>query len=143
MSRNRIEERRDGARTIRNNAAEMDYSRPHPPDVVNGDETELPNMPGTSDPPAIPLNFIGNYGKGLPHNDANGEVDPGAYGSFLQAHLSGEPGDFDRIRLGTPVGPSRRKLTNPQSGLAFDLEGPDTQQETMPPPPKFTSVVII
>jgi hypothetical protein len=31
------------------------------------------------------------------------------------------------------------KLTNPQAGLAFDLEGPDAQAVTQPPAPRFDS----
>ncbi len=76
---------------------------------------------------------IANYSKGLPHN-AFGEVDLAAYGSLLAALESGSPADFEAITLG-----GGRKLTNPQSGLAFDLEGTDCHQLAIPAPPPFAS----
>jgi hypothetical protein len=134
-----------GSREIRNRAADIDFNRPHPTDVNNGDETELPNFPSPSPlfstPPQQDPNFIGNYSKGLPHN-AFGEVNRGAYSTLLQALSSGDPADFERIYLGSPANPAQfepRRLVNPQSGLAFDLQGPDAQQDTLPPAPKFSS----
>jgi hypothetical protein len=84
------------------------------------------------------LNLIGNYHKGLPHDD-HGEVDPGAYLSLLRAVLSGKPADFEAIPLG--YGRFGRKLTNPQAGLATDLEGPKPADPdlTMAPPPRLGS----
>ena len=35
------------------------------------------------------------------------------------------------------------RLTNPQAGLAFDLEGADSHELVMPPPPGFRSKEII
>ncbi len=78
-------------------------------------------------------NKIGNYSKGLPHND-DGTVVLSAYNSMLQALNSGRPADFDAI----PLGGSTR-LTNPQSGLAFDLQGPDAHALVQPPAPAFAS----
>ena len=65
-------------------------------------------------------NKLGSYSKGLPHND-DGTVVASAYAALIKAVNSGSPADFDAIPLGgtTP-------LTNPQCGLAFDMEGPDT-----------------
>jgi hypothetical protein len=37
------------------------------------------------------------------------------------------------------LSPPQRKLTNPQSGLAYDLEGPDAAAVTIPPAPTFNS----
>ena len=76
---------------------------------------------------------IGNYSKGLPHND-DGTVVLSAYDAMLQALNSGRPADFDAI----PLGGSTR-LTNPQSGLAFDLQGPDGHALVQPPAPAFAS----
>jgi hypothetical protein len=86
----------------------------------NGDEDNLPG-------------FIGNYSKALPHNAA-GEVDPTAYNRLLTSLATGAQADFDNILLG-----GRRKLTNPQSGLAFDMEGNDPHQFVQPPAPSFSS----
>lgn len=71
----------------------------------NGDEGRYPN-------------YIGNFHKGLPH-DSFGEVDKAAYQTLRDALNSGT--GFDKITLG----PGKRRLTNPQAGLAFDPEGPD------------------
>jgi len=76
----------------------------------NGDERNLKGPDGKQ-------NFIGNFSKGLPHNSF-GEVDPAAYQTLL--HAVDKETDFDKITLG-----GGRKLTNPQSGLATDQEGPD------------------
>jgi hypothetical protein len=76
----------------------------------NGDEKRFKGDDGKP-------NYIGNFHKGLPHNGF-GEVDPAAYQTLLDAQKKKK--DFDKIQLGLG-----RKLTNPQSGLATDLEGPD------------------
>ncbi len=91
------------------------FSRPH-----NGDEDLYPNR-------------IGNYSKGLPHQ-ANGEVVPAAYTALLNAVKNGNPNLFEQIPLG-----GTRKLTNPQCGLAFDLEGKDCFSMVQPPAPAFAS----
>ena len=88
--------------------------------TCNGDEDLYPNR-------------IGNYSKGLPHDEL-GEVDAAAYESMLTALASGNPADFDAITLGLG-----RKLTNPQAGLAFDLQGSDSHRLTQPPAPAFAS----
>ena len=54
----------------------------------------------------------------MAHN-ALGEVDLNAYGALLKALATGRQEDFNVIPLDLGA-----KLTNPQSGLAFDLEGP-------------------
>jgi hypothetical protein len=86
----------------------------------NQDETLYPNK-------------LGSYSKGLPHNN-DGTVVAGAYAALLQAINSGRPADFDAIPLGGTV-----PLTNPQSGLAFDLQGPDGHALVQPPAPAFAS----
>ncbi len=70
---------------------------------------------------------IGNFSKGLPH-DANGVVDPAAYAKLLKALKSGKPEHFEAIPMGCPNPSMQMKLVNPQSGLAFDLEGLDVCQ---------------
>lgn len=78
-------------------------------------------------------NKIGNYSKGLPHNN-DGTVVLSAYNALVNALNSGRPADFDAIPLG-----GTRGLTNPQSGLAFDMQGPDAHALVQPPAPAFAS----
>ena len=78
-------------------------------------------------------NKIGNYSKGLPHND-DGTVVLSAYQALLKAVNSGSNQDFNTIPMG-----GDRRLTNPQAGLAFDMEGPDAHALVQPPAPAFAS----
>lgn len=90
----------------------------------NNDETDFPNR-------------IGNYHKGLPH-DGLGEVIPAAYQTLLDATVTPTPGEFPAIR--TTIGANcGRKLTNPQSGLATDREGPTPSNMKMRSAPKVNS----
>ena len=133
----REEERRLAALGIRQQAAELSAERPHPVDENNGDEV---NYNG-DDVPTGDLAFIGNFSKGLRH-DPVGDPDPVSYGSLLRALDSRDPQDFRQILLGTITPGARRfELTNPQAGFTFNLEGPDSQEPTMIPAPRFDSVV--
>lgn len=78
-------------------------------------------------------NKLGNFSKGLPHND-DGTVVLSAYEAMVNALNTGSPADFDAIPMG-----GAQLLTNPQSGLAFDLEGPDSHALVQPPAPAFAS----
>jgi hypothetical protein len=118
------QQRKAAALRIRLAAAQFEFSQPVAPHPDNGDEIQLPN-------------FIGNYSKGLPHN-ALGEVDRNAYAALLKAVSRGRPDDFESIPLGAPVG-RRRKLVNPQAGLAFDLEGADSHDLAICPAPALGS----
>jgi hypothetical protein len=107
---------------LREEAARLEYetairitNRPN-----NGDEILYPSR-------------IGNYSKGLPHQ-SNGEVVLTAYDALLDALRTGSPAKFEQIPLG-----GARKLTSPQSGLAYDLEGKDAFSIIQQPPPKFAS----
>ena len=71
-------------------------------------------------------NKLGSYSKGLPHND-DGTVVGAAYAALVNAINSGRPADFDAIPLGGTT-----LLTNPQAGLAFDMEGPDAHALVQP-----------
>jgi len=119
----RVEERRLSARAVRDQAAELAAERGHPAHANNNDEINYPARP-----------FIGNYSKSLRH-DSVGDPEPLSYGTLLRALGSRDPGDFEEILQ--PSG--ARKLTNPQAGLAFDLEAPDAQAVTQPPAPRFDS----
>lgn len=88
--------------------------------------------PTNSDEDLYP-NKIGNYSKGLPHNN-DGTVVLSAYQALVKAVNSGASQDFNAIPLG-----GNRKLTNPQAGLAFDLEGLDAHALVQQPPPTFAS----
>jgi hypothetical protein len=120
----RIDERRLSAREVREEAAELAASRRHDEHANNNDEV---NYPGFS--------YVGNYSKSLKH-DALGDPEPVSYGSLLRALQSEDPGDFEEIQLASSTA---LKLTNPQGGLAFDIAGPDAQEITMPPAPRFDS----
>ncbi len=93
-----------------------------------------PNLqhPSNQDESTYP-NKIASYSKGLPHND-DGTVVLSAYAALLKALDSGEQTDFNAIPLG-----GNRRLTNPQAGVAFDMEGPDSHSLVQPPAPAFSS----
>jgi hypothetical protein len=121
----RIEERRLAALGVREQVAELDAERPHGIHLNNNDEINYPT-----------LGLVGSFSKGLRH-DAVGDPEPHSYASLVRALESEDPGDFEEIILG----PGGKKLTNPQAGLAFHLEGPDTQEPTLPPAPRFDSTM--
>jgi hypothetical protein len=112
--------RRERSYRIRRRAALAERDIPTPPHISNGDEKLYPNL-------------IGNYSQGLPH-DSLGEVVPTAYQALLTACDTGKPSDFALIPLG-----GTSKLVDPQGGLAYDLEGTDSGQLTVPPAPKLAS----
>ncbi|MBK7599955.1 MAG: vanadium-dependent haloperoxidase [Acidobacteria bacterium] len=115
--------RADKAYNIRVQASLFQRLAPLPIPQNNGDEQRY-------------LNRIGNYSKGLPHNQF-GEVDQVAYNAFLQAVNSGNPDDFERINMGGTA-----QFKNPQAGLTFPMEGADPGHLYMPPPPAFSSAEI-
>ncbi len=114
------EARRLAARDTRREAAEMAYARGAEAHLSNGDEDRYPTR-------------FASFTKALPHDEV-GEVDLAAYDAYLHALSTGRPDDFENIPLGGAV-----KLANPQAGLAFDLEGPDSHSMAMPPAPRFDS----
>jgi hypothetical protein len=122
----RVEERRKSALGTRVEAAELAAARRHDEHVNNNDEVNYPERL-----------LAGNYSKSLKH-DAVGDPDPGSYATLLRALQSEDPGDFNEVILASPTA---IKLTNPQAGLAFDVEGPDAQELTQPPAPRFDSEV--
>ena len=118
-------ERVNAAFQVRHDAAKHERKLPVPDHPCNGDEDLYPNK-------------IASYSKGLPHNNL-GEVDLDAYEVLINALSTGEPDDFESIPLGCPDETTQRRLVNPQSGLAFDLEGPDSHHLAIPPAPAFSS----
>lgn len=109
--------RRLKAQEIREEAAEIAFERPHPQQINNGEEEAY--------------GYLANFHKGLPHNQF-GEVQHSAYRALLTALTTGDPNDFENIPLD-----GGRKFVNPQAGLAFDLEGPDSQSLMIPPAPRI------
>jgi hypothetical protein len=120
----RVEERRLSALAVREEAAELDAARRHDEHHNNNDEVNYSGRP-----------FIGNFSKSLKH-DSLGDPDPISYGTLLRALESRDPADFEEIQLASSTA---LKLTNPQTGLTFDIEGPDPQEITIPPAPRFDS----
>lgn len=94
---------------IRRDAAEKELEVPIPEHASNGDDARYPDK-------------CGNYSKALVH-DSLGRVDSNSYQSYINALTSGNPADFENIILG-----GSRKQTDPQAGLAFNLEGTDSHQ---------------
>ena len=101
---------------IRREAAEEELDLGTPAHPNNGDEARYPDKCAT-------------FTKTLPH-DTFGRVDLNAYRSLIHALTSGNPADFEDIILG-----AGRPLTNPQSGLCFDLEGTDSHSLSVPAAP--------
>ena len=119
--------RRKTARQIRKDAADTAFMRNHPTEhPSNGEEQTHINGAGQ-------FTYIANFSKGLHHNSI-GEVDSVSYRSLLKAIASGNPNDFEAIILG-----NTRKLVNPQAGLAYVLEGPDSRSQIIPPAPRMDS----
>jgi hypothetical protein len=73
------------------------------------------------------------FSKCLPH-DSYGRVELNAYATLTNALTTGNPSDFAAITLG-----GTRTLTDPQAGLAFDLEGTDGHNLTVDPAPAIAS----
>ena len=154
--------RRARAKQVREEAANLAASRPHPRHVANDDELRFRNEDGTP-------NHLASFTKGLPHDFKTGLIkDPEHFQLFIRGIDSGDPRDF----VDTPFGPdgyTREKGNNgvwcsekakkaadegkkglglrawesQAAGLAFDLEGPDAQAVTMPPAPEIGSQELI
>jgi hypothetical protein len=121
--------RRTEAYAVRKEAAKLAALRAHPNHLNNGEESDYRN-------PSNQPSYVANFSKALPHTRP-GEVARDAYLALLQALYSGDPDHFEQIPMGRING---LDLTNPQAGLAFDLEGPDAQAVTMPPAPRIDSL---
>jgi len=69
----------------------------------------------------------------LPHKSI-GEVDKTSYERLLDAARDGTAAGFENVPLGGTV-----KLVNPLAGVAFDMEGRDSHQLAIGPPPAVAS----
>ncbi len=112
--------RANTAEKIRREAAINQKTLPEPDNQPNNDET-------------LYASRIGSFGKCLPHNKL-GEVDLAAFAALVKAMKTATPADFEAIPLGGPT-----KLQNPQAGIAFDLQGPDSHALWLRKPPAFAS----
>jgi len=122
--------RAERAEEVRRRALEAEGEVPIPRHDDNGDEARYPNK-------------IGNYSKNLKHDPSTGEVDSKAYAALNAAISSGRFNDFEELATNGHFGSAdptlQRRLVNPGSGYAFDLEGTDSHQLDLPPAPRFAS----
>jgi hypothetical protein len=117
-------ERAEEAADIRIDAAKAEQRVPIPPHATNGDEERYADKCGT-------------YTKSI-LQDGPGRVNLNAYESFMDALQSGKPADFENIIMG-----GARKLTDPQAGLAFDLEGTYSRQFGNTPCPRNQETMVV
>ena len=101
-------------------AARRERDRPPTEHPTNGDEARY-------------LTKFASFTKGLPHN-ALGEVQLPAWESLMRAISTGAPEDFERIQISGSA-----RLVNPQAGVAFDMQGPDSHALAMRAAPRFDS----
>ena len=99
-----METRRQQAKQIRINAAELAASRPHPRHISNGEEFKYrrPTPDGKNEP-----SYIANFTKGLPHDPTTGFLLTSEdYRQFVLGIQSGDPQDFAQTPLGPILGDS-------------------------------------
>ncbi|MEM9568559.1 MAG: vanadium-dependent haloperoxidase [Cyanobacteria bacterium P01_E01_bin.34] len=151
-------DRRQSARQVRIDAADLAFQREHPPHISNGEEIlyRIDRTTPKGDVSSKP-SHIANFTKGLPHNLETGVIESADdYQQFVRGIDSGDPQDFRDTPLGPP-GQDGIAMPNWQSqlaqteyvsvrawesqgaGLTFDLQGPDAQAVTMPPAPTLDS----
>lgn len=122
--------RAESSENLRQGVAERESNVPIPNHADNGDEALYPSK-------------IGNYSKNLKHLPTTGEVDPAAYQAMIAAIATGRFADFEALAKNGHFGSAdptvQRRLVNPGSGYAFDLEGTDSHQLKLPPAPAFAS----
>lgn len=160
-----MKSRRNQSLDIRYEAANLAAARPHPVHQSNGDEGRHRFQDGRP-------SYVGNFSKGLPHDNDGFLIDPNDYHAWVRAIDSGDPRDFQTLRLGpgpfqangdfqyvnpndpdsSPIlnwahtytdAPGVRAWESQGAGLTFDLEGPDAQAVTMPPCPSLDSQELI
>lgn len=132
--------RRARARGLRRSVAQIAFEQPHPMHPTNGEE---PDFGTGGDYPNYP--YQANYSKGLPKiiivgSNERSDVDPAEYQTYQKILEDARKGIFPTNFPAIPLGGDAAKYpqppncdmttgprlqTNPQSGVAFDLEGPD------------------
>ena len=160
-----MKDRRQESEAIRNHAAAMAGARPHPVHHSNGDELRYRLESGKP-------SYIANFTKSLPHDVDGFLLDSADYAAWVRAIDSGDPRDFQALRLGpgpfqangdhqyvdpldpesSPIhdwvdtyteAPAVRAWESQGAGLTYDLEGPDAQSVHMPPAPSLDSQELI
>lgn len=127
--RSQVEAAQDGSNQRANACAKLRRDS-----AQQGLQATPPNLQHpTNDDEALYPNKIASYSKGLPHN-SHGIVDAAAFAQLVKALNTGSQADFNSIPMG-----GTRKLTNPQAGFAFDMQGIDGQALVQPPAPAFAS----
>jgi membrane-associated phospholipid phosphatase len=114
------EDRIERACRLRSERAQALKGRPPAAPARNGDESRHPTG-------------LASFTKGLPH-DALGHVDPGAFDALVRAAASGRSRDFEAVPLAGGL-----RLVNPQAAYGYGLEGMESAQVAMDPPPAFDS----
>jgi hypothetical protein len=114
------------AKRLRQSCADILYNEGLAAHPVNTDEVIYPDR-------------IGSFSKGMPHNTF-GEVNPAAYTQYLSALTAADPYTaLELVPSGQPNSAQRIRFTNPLGGLAYDLEGVDAHNTTVPAAPAFDS----
>ncbi len=113
-------DRTEQAYEMRLHAALVQKRLPHATQQTNGDEDLYPTR-------------IASYSKSLPHTDT-GEVDGDAYVALIRALSAGTTTAFQTLPLGGAM-----RLSNPQAGLGFGLEGGDSHYFVIVASPTFAS----
>ncbi|MGD9850779.1 MAG: vanadium-dependent haloperoxidase [Nitrospirales bacterium] len=160
-----MKSRRNQSLETRYEAAKLAAARVHPIHRSNGDEGRHRFQNGKP-------SYVGNFSKGLPHDNDGFLIDPNDYQAWVRSIDSGDARDFRSLRLGpgpfqangdfqyvTPTDPESppiltwahtyseappvRAWESQGAGLTFDLEGPDAQAVTMPPCPSLDSQELI
>ena len=100
---------------LREDAAKFFQNLGEETQTPNGDEKDFADLRGT-------------FTKSLPHDPATGLADRTAFDALYAnlSHVAPAPAAFN-------------PFVDPQAGYAFDTEGPDAQQLSLPAAPKFDS----
>ncbi|HET9530617.1 MAG TPA: vanadium-dependent haloperoxidase [Blastocatellia bacterium] len=118
------------AAEVRLQAIARDLGTGIPPHPTNDDEDTL-------------INFVGSYSKGLKHDSFRGEVDPNSYNAFRNALSVGTFNAIESLatagHLGCPDPARQRRLVNPCSSYAYEMESNDSHQYRIRPAPAFSS----
>lgn len=160
-----MKHRRRAALDIRHQAADLASARIHLDHRSNGDEGRHRLETGRP-------SYIGSFTKCLPHDHDGFLADADDFAAWVRAIDSGDPLDFQRLRLGPgpfqangdfryddPLTdgspptldwahtytdtPGVRAWESQGAGLTHDLQGPDAQAVTMPPCPSLDSQELI
>ena len=121
------EERRKHSYDLRVKAAAFYNDLPQPDHLTNGDDQRYASQ-----------GFFASFTKGLPHTGPLGEVDKQGYQDLLHALETGDPAAFAGLPQGIADVLKRRPFTDPQCGLAYDMEGIDSNLLSMPPAYRFS-----